>query len=596
MPFIRSRADTALRLAIAVALASLAGVAQAATPAGFTIGSPNVATADPLVPRPPGTPCVVPLFDNFTFTDFSSHPFTYAPPAGCQGKLAKVVLEADFAVTAGRQFDRTASLWLAGANIYFGTTQEPSAAVAPSWHVERDVTDFASLLKGAQTGQAILGNIVDGTYTGVISGSARLVFYPATLLAPPTAAPDAVYPLSDGTAGGPVTLNSGTDLLARPLTLPTNIERAYVDVFAQGQGGDEFWYSCVPDAVADEAESCGGGAYREAQVSIDGQAAGVAPIYPWIFTGGIDPYMWRPTPGVQTLDFLPYRVDITPFASLLDDGRPHTLAIGVTGAHGYFAVTGNLFVYQDHGRKRLTGAVTANTLAAQPAVARIDNALTNTDGVIGGSVGTHASRSFRLAGYVDTSHGRVSTDVAQTVAFANTQAFTIDTSTYRQAIDQSTTVASTTTTRSGLFGLPVVNEVHASYPLTATFAYAFDDAGNITAAPSAVSQGFERHVAKKAGSFQLYRSDVSNHIDTGDTLAFDATGAVTGHTGQASRQDYRFSDSLGSCYARSLATTTGVLTSVTDGQACPRNRNQLQWFTHPDGSPDTERTEDPTLF
>src|SRR6201991_5324961 len=388
---------------------------QAATVPGLEVGSANVAVADPSVPRPPGKACTVELFNGFTFRDFSNHPYTYAPPVGCGKSWSKVVLEADFSVTAGRQFDRTASLWLAGANIYFGTTQEPSATVSPSWHVERDVSDFASVLGQPQTGQAILGNIVDGTYTGIISGSARLVFYPANVLAPKVDAPDAVFPLSDGTDGGSVALNTGNDVLSRTLTLPTNVERAYLDVFAQGQSGDEFWYSCVPDALADEAQSCGGGSYREVQVSIDGQQAGVAPVYPWIFTGGIDPYMWRPTPGVQTLNFLPYRVDLTPFASRLNDGKAHTLAIGVTGANSYFSVTGNLFVYLDHHRKVVTGPVTANTLASKPPQATVANNLTDTDGVIGGNVVTNASRTFELAGYLDTSHGRVSTSVEQTV-------------------------------------------------------------------------------------------------------------------------------------------------------------------------------------
>jgi hypothetical protein len=568
---------------------------QAATAPGFEVGSANVAIADPSVPRPPGKACTVELFNGFTFRDFSNHPYTYAPPVGCGKSWSKVVLEADFAVTAGRQFDRTASLWLAGANIYFGTTQEPSATVAPSWHVERDVSDFASLLGQPQTGQAILGNIVDGTYTGIISGSARLVFYPANVLAPKVDAPDAVFPLSDGTDGGPVALNTGNDLLSRTLTLPTNVERAYLDVFAQGQGGDEFWYSCVPDALADEAQSCGGGSYREVQVSIDGQQAGVAPVYPWIFTGGIDPYMWRPTPGVQTLNFLPYRVDLTPFAALLNDGKPHALAIGVTGANGNFSVTGNLFVYLDRGRKVLTGAVTSNTLQGQAPVASVDNQLTEADGVVNGSVATRASRSFRVAGYVDTSHGRISTDVNQTVTFRNTQSFTIDPAHYQQGIDQLATVDSTTKTRQGPLGFTVTTEAHFDYPLLASFGYTFDAAGNIVTAPSAVTQSFSRQFSKKLGGLVIYRSDVDNSIDTADTLAF-TDGAVTGHSGQRSTQQFRARDNLGSCYGRDVSTTMGVLTAVTDGGDCAQGRNRLLWFTHPDGSPDTSRTEDPGIF
>lgn len=596
MAFAPGMSRKLLRMVTALVLPSVLPLAaHAAAAPGFTPGSPNVAVADPAVPRPAGRSCVVQLFNGFQFTDFSNHPYTYAPPTGCGKAWSKVVLEADFAVTAGRQFDRTASLWLGGANLYFGTTQEPSSTVAPSWHIERDVSDFASLLANPQSGQAILGNIVDSTYTGVISGSARLVFYPANVLAPKVDAPDAVFPLSDGTAGGPVTLNTGADTLSRTFTLPTNVERAYLDVFAQGQGGDEFWYSCVPDTFADTLQSCGGGSFRETQVSIDGQAAGVAPVYPWIFTGGIDPYMWRPTPGVQALNFLPYRVDLTPFAALLNDGAPHTVTVNVTGAHGYFAVTGNLFIYQDHGRQKLSGALTANTLQGQAPAATTSDTVTDVDGVVGGGVTTRASRTFRTTGYVDTSHGRITTDVAQTVAFTNTQDFTIDATQYVQAIDQRTRVESTTKTRQGPLGIGTTSTVSYAFPLTAKFAYAFDTDGNIVSSPSQVTQGFTRHFAKKLGALTLYRSDVDNHISTSDTLAF-TDNAVTGHSNQASTQTFRFSDNLGSCYGRDVVTTSGLLTSATDGGGCAGGRNRLLWFTHPDGSPDTSRTEDPATF
>src|SRR5260221_8398230 len=63
-------------------------------------------------------------------------------------------------------------------NLYFGTTPEPRSTLSPSWHVERDVTDYGALFTSAQTGPVILGNIVNSTDTGVISRSAALEFYP----------------------------------------------------------------------------------------------------------------------------------------------------------------------------------------------------------------------------------------------------------------------------------------------------------------------------------------------------------------------------------------------------------------------------------
>jgi hypothetical protein len=167
------------------------------------IGSQNTVTADPPVTRPQEQVCIVQLFSGFQFVDFSIHIYQYAPPAACPGPWEKVVFTADFNVTAGRQFDRTALINLGNVNIYFGTTPEPRHNLSPSWHVERDETDYSALFESPQSGQVILGNIVNSTFTGVISGSAALEFYPAKherRQDDPARTPDQVLPLVQSNA------------------------------------------------------------------------------------------------------------------------------------------------------------------------------------------------------------------------------------------------------------------------------------------------------------------------------------------------------------------------------------------------------------
>src|SRR6185437_1532286 len=101
-------------------LAAGALSAQTIPPPGLVIGSGNTATGDPPITRPDTTPCVVTLFSNIAFADFSPKLFSFTPPAGCPGPWAKVVLNADFSIQAGRQFDRTAEIWIGGVNVYFG--------------------------------------------------------------------------------------------------------------------------------------------------------------------------------------------------------------------------------------------------------------------------------------------------------------------------------------------------------------------------------------------------------------------------------------------------------------------------------------------
>jgi hypothetical protein len=535
-------------------LIALPGMAQ-------TVGSSNTATADPAVARPATTPCAVQLFSSQAFADFSLKPFTYAP--ACPGPWAKVVLEADFSVTAGRQFDRTAQIALGHVNIYYGTTAEPSRTVSPSWHVERDLTDYSPLFRSAQSGETNLGNLVNGTYTGIITGSARVLFYPTSAAAPAPRTADAVLPLSTA-PGGAALLATSSSVQAPTFSLPANVEGAYLDVIAQSQSGDEFWYTCVPDDVTGQLQSCGGTAFRETEVTIDGKPAGIAPVYPWIFTGGIDPLLWRPIPGVQTLNFLPYRVDLTPFAGVLSNGQPHQVGVSVYNADNYFLVAASLLLYLDHGAAQVTGAVTTNTLAAAPHPTVQENLATAADGSVTGTVTTKSDRAFAIAGYVNTSHGRVETAILQTVSFSNRQQFNITDTQYVQDITQGTKLLSATTTRQG--GSVTVTGQQLSYPLTLDFSFVANADGS-AAQTTTVHQGFNRQDGRTGSGIPLLAS-VSNTVDSADTLLFDASGALTGFQNRKSSQTYTSRSTRGDCYSRSISAADGVLTAVTDGQGC----------------------------
>lgn len=569
-------------LAIAGLSLMLSGVAQSAPTS--PVGSANVTVADPTVPRPPGQPCVVQLFTDDSFNDFGTRPYNYTPPAGCGTHWSKVVLEADFSVTAGVQYDRTASLWLSGVNIYFGTTQEPRSNLAPSWHVERDLTDYSALFRNAGQGQAIIYNLVNSTYTGVIHGSARLLFYPASIAAPAPKVADAVYPLGSDPVGNTVTLNNSSSQMAATLSLPKNVERAYLDVFTQSQSGDEFWYTCVPDQYAGEAEECGGGNFREAEVSIDGQAAGVAPVYPWIYTGGVDLFIWKPTPGVQALNFMPYRVDLTPFAGVLSDGSPHTVAVSVQGANSYFSATAALLVYQDPHKKQVNGALVRNTLASLPPTPTIGSTLTqDASGNVTGDITTNLSRHFVIEGYVDTSHGRVTTTVDQTVGFADTQTFDITAGDYHQISDQLTTVQGVSRSKIGGF-LSGEFKASFSYPLHVDYNQTNAANGGYSILTS-ISQGYDQHTGLSLGGFPLYSANVHNQVAGSDTLVLDSGFHIVSHSGQQTTQDFTFNDSLGSCYSGSVSSADNVVTAYSSGQGCPGGQNRVYWFTHPDGSP-----------
>jgi hypothetical protein len=551
-------------LIIAAILCFMTGISGAQS---FQIGSSNTVTADPPVSRPGVKPCIVSLFAGLQFVNFTVPTYQYTPPSGCPAPWQKVVFMADFSVTAGRQFDRTAIVDMGFVNLYFGTTAEPRKSLAPSWHVERDVTDYSALFASPQSGSVILGNIVNSTYTGIISGSAVLEFYPASDDDSSQRVADAVLPLRQPNGSGgfnePALLFTSTDQLASTLTLLGNVERAYLDVITQSQIGDEFWYSCVPNDVATELQSCGNTAFREGEVSIDGQPAGVAPVYPWIYAGGVDPFFWEPIPGVQTMNFVPYRVDLTPFAGVLSNGQPHTVALSVFNANSYFSATATLLLYLDHGSTQVTGAVTKNTLGTGPSPSVNENVTTDASGNISGSVTTSSLRSFRVAGYVNTSHGRVNTDIRQNVNFNNVQNFVINATTYTQDITQNTQIQSTVTTNDG--SGPGVTRASFTYPLTLNYTLTFNADGSITQ-NGLVSQELDHDFVSP-----LRASTVRNRVKSVDVLDLDSSFHITGNSGQQSSQSYNSFDSLGGTYNCVLKAKNNALTFASKGCGGPED-------------------------
>jgi hypothetical protein len=575
------------------------------------IGSPDVAVADPMVPRPATKPCEVSLYkdENFgekgenTRMDAPAHPYSYQPPAGCKGPWAKVVFEADFSVDTGHQYDRTVYVWLGGVNLYFGTTEEPSTTVGPKWHVERDLTDYSSLLGTPQSGSVMVNNWVDERRASVIHGSARLLFYPAAKGIKAAKTPDAVYALGDP-SGVVQNVQTAADKLSKTFTLPKNMTGIYLDLFAQGQVHDEFWYNCLPDQYIDQTavfamkrgyagapvrpRGCGGGNFREVEVSVDDKPAALAPIYPWIFTGGIDPYLWRPTPGVQTLNFMPYRVDLTPFAGMLNDGAPHTLSISVLGANHYFSVTGALLVYEDSKATHLAGAVTSNTLAGQSMTAAVSSTLADSGAAkVNGDILTKQQQQYVIEGYIETPRGKVQTRVEQHIDFTNRLSFaTVDDHTYRQITDQlieaqgvSRTSVGSTVTSESRESLSFPLRVDTLKPVGADESYTriID-----------LNHGYDKKIEFFLKGKSTYSAHITNTHTSHDKSTYDAAQkGISGNSDQHSTQKFQFSDSLGGCYSSEVSAKDGKVSAYSSGTGCPSGINHVEWFVHPDASPDS---------
>lgn len=538
--------------------------AELAAPPRPALGTQTFASAELLVARPGTPPCVVELFGPREFVGEQPAAFEFAPPRECPGPWAKVVIEADYEVTAGRQFDRTAWIDIGGVNLYFGTTMEPRRDIAPAWHVERDVTDYAAHLAQPRPGEARLDNYIDDTYTGHIHGRARLLFYPASPSAPAPKGPQLVVPL----AAHVTKISAQAPVLAATLTLPRNLERVVLDLISEPQADDEFWYGCVDDRFAKgRKDVCGGGAFRESEITIDDELAGVAPVYPWIYTGGINPWLWFPMPGIETVNFAPYRVDLTPFAGRLNDGKPHTIRVGVTGLRNHFLVTGTLLAWQDPGAEVVTGALTRNTL--KPArIAVNDAGLTvATEGLNGRSL-TKARRAYEISGFVNTSHGRVTTRLRQDMRFDNDQILAASPAGQSWTLKQSTRIDTRHEVSSSAG--TVRQRTVELFPLSVDDRLSLVD--GVTHEHLKVLQGLQRRTTRAAPGQPLqtmhYTATMAPELHAELEPATHRTRHARGHAVQT----VHATTSDGQCYGRTIRAENNAVVSVLDKPACGGKR------------------------
>lgn len=527
-------------------------------------GYQDSVTAAPPVSRPNTTSCAETIVSHtFAFSYGSPFVSSYTPPANCPGPWSKVVLDWNGTVTAGRQFDRIGALWIGGVEILRTSTPEPSFDRAARWHVAKDVTEYAPVLAQSQSLVAQVPNVVNSTYTSNIEITATLTFYETSAQYPAAAHPDQVLPISATATGeGWYYLGNPSARASATFTLPTNLTRAYLEVYTTGHGCDEFWYGDQPDAYASANGLCGGTAFREIQVLVDGQMAGVAWPFPVIYTGGVNPYLWRPIPGVNAFDIPAYVVDLTPFAGILADGHAHTISIQVGNNSNYWLTDADLLLYQSVDSSAVTGGVTTNTIAAQ-ATETVDQNVSQTNA----RFATTASRGYTLSGYVKDASGAVTTTtIRQTMTFTNNQV--IDLVNYLENL-KGTEDITTTTTITGPAGTTVTTQM-LSYPISMTSAFQIprQQTGDDFILPATIDQTFARTITTQVNGVTTWSSSLSDTIH-GEALLMRSlvTGQNVAANG-ATREQYVSSDSSGMCYNHTLSAAQGSVTADTYKSIC----------------------------
>ncbi|MFG2470653.1 peptide-N4-asparagine amidase [Streptomyces canus] len=505
-----------------------AATQPAALPAEFGTDWHDPLTAAPPVAKPSGRSCQVTVAAA-QFRDFTPYTGTYTPPEGCGDRWSKVVLRMDGKVR-GRQFDRLGYLHIGGVEVFRTSTPQPSPD-GIQWSVEKDVTRYSDTLRTGHDVEMLIGNVVDDTYTGIIDVKVTLTFYEGRQ-AP---APDRVLTLDDNT-----------------LTTPRNSERILAEVYATGSGGgcEEYWYLTVPSEAPYSCQA-DNGPYREVQIKVDGRLAGIAAPFPTVWTGGwSNPFLWYVVPGPRAFDIKPIEYDLTPFAGILNDGRPHRVEVAVVGVpegQPGWSTPVNVLVWQDAKSAHVTGKLTSHQ----------NGDLANSSTYTPGSehrLDTEGDHRLTVAGYVDTSHGRVTTTVRRSLA---------NTSTHRWGDGENPDALKATWTDDESV---TVDGRGPARTTRARRTYTMDGTTTIGAGDrlrTVLTLGDRAEVSViRAGHRTAW-----SRLD--DTYAGDATYTINvprdqRHAVGTTSEQYRIRGSAG-CYDRSLTTAQGVLTGERRG-------------------------------
>lgn len=230
------------------------------------------------------------------------------------------------------------------------------------------------------------------------------------------------------------------DNATNTIAFPQNAKRAVFSVSANGQANEEFWWSNVlqSDAAAFAATAGtfpGYSPWREVQVWLDGQLAGVDWPFPVVFTGGVVPSLHRPIVGPDAFDLKEHEIDITPWLGVLCDGANHTFTIYVAGlldnggseatitqtVGSSWYVTGKIFVWLDSDANSITTGTAPVISAAEPAITVSQALTTSANGTVNETLtyDTAVSRSYSVSATITSQNSSSTVGWTQSLSYSN---------------------------------------------------------------------------------------------------------------------------------------------------------------------------------
>ncbi len=271
--------------------------------AGDPTDFPPANYSNPTIPAPPAVPDTTPTVLPIT---------SYGTVAIPLGTWETVVMNYTGYV-AGTAYDYFQTVTIDGAMVYVGVNPE-----AGSWTQLVNLSAYLAFFDDRSSitisgpGLGLIGN-----FEGVQINNITLVFYPV-----PAHQSGPTY----ATMVEPLFAFSGTPSSA-PISIPSNTSAVDLQMIAIGS---EFWYSLNPDFTAVTA-------------SVGGYNVSTYLQYPWINSGGIDLFSWRPISPVNMLDHQWETFNLTGALGLLE-GQTQLNVSAASDAMGADVIA-NLLVY-----------------------------------------------------------------------------------------------------------------------------------------------------------------------------------------------------------------------------------------------------------
>ncbi|RDW92303.1 hypothetical protein BP5796_01697 [Coleophoma crateriformis] len=358
---------------------------------------------------------------------------SYAPPVNCS--FTTTIFNMSI-VSAGINYDRLGLLFFGDIEIWRSTTAMP-VRTGIFYDYQKDMTVFDTLFRSEQKVIMEMDNIYDSVFTGSYNVTITALYYNDGFESFSPA--DMIIPISTKSSA-----SNASSVISLPdenatisATIPRNAERAVVSILASGNGAEEFWYTNVPTEYAatfNNTAIYGYSPFREVQLLIDGELAGVSWPFPIVFTGGISPGLWVPIVGIDTYDVPSFEIDISPWLGLLCDGAAHTFELKVLGydtktllgtVGSNWWITGSIFIWvDDHGNQ--TTSTTMQSVTPEPSfnftpiITTSSNSSTNTSLW----VSLTGQRSLSHTSTITTSSGSRALTWSQELSYLNIQNFT----------------------------------------------------------------------------------------------------------------------------------------------------------------------------